>query len=78
MLNKVMFSINVRYFSCSLIYDPQLERPFHKDFNGVCFFFGGCILAKVIVKIIPIKNCASVRMTRKSFNYYAIMAFRAI
>ena len=25
-----------------------LERPFHKDFNGVCFILGGCILAEII------------------------------
>ena len=26
---------------CKFIYDQLLERPFHKDLNGVCLIFGG-------------------------------------
>ena len=33
---------------CSLIYDPLLERPFHKAFNVACCIFVRCIAAKII------------------------------
>ena len=42
-----MFDISV-LSRCSLIYDPLLERPFHKAFNGACFIFVRCITAKII------------------------------
>ena len=41
MRSVFVFLINVR---CNLIYyDPPLDRPFHKDFNGVSLILGGCI-----------------------------------
>ena len=43
-----MFDVSV-CSRCNFICDPLLGRPFHKDFNDVCFIMGGCILAKIFV-----------------------------
>ena len=37
------YSVLSRCIILYMIYDPLLDRPFHKDFSGVCLIFGGCI-----------------------------------